>query len=283
MKKVSLITLLAIIFGSLSTVCFLYAQDAAAWADFQQKAAAWRALATKPPLNPEADRHWILAENAFKEKNFDSAVAHYNAALVIQPMWPTGWFDLAMIYAEQKDYAKAMDSMQHYLELVPDAPDAKDARTQMIIWEDKARTLRSDAVWADPATKLMWTRKDNGSDITWYAAASYCSNLRLNDYSDWRMPTIDELQGIYDPTQRVTLSNPGCGNFQSKIKGAIALSNCIDYHNGNVLAGAVWSSSLSESQNRHPWFFPFADPNPERGHINPYRPTYMRALCVRAY
>jgi hypothetical protein len=29
--------------------------------------------------------------------------------------------------------------MNHYLELVPDAPDAKDAREQMIIWEDKAR------------------------------------------------------------------------------------------------------------------------------------------------
>jgi hypothetical protein len=117
----------------------------------------------------------------------------------------------------------------------------------------------------------------------WNAAGNYCSNLKLGDYSDWRMPTIDELQGIYDPTQRVSLSNPSCGNFQSKIKGGIALSSCIDYHNGNVLAGAVWSSSLSESQSRHPWFFPFADPKPERGHINPYRPTYMRALCVRAY
>jgi hypothetical protein len=29
--------------------------------------------------------------------------------------------------------------MKHYLELVPDAPDAKDARTQLIIWEDKAK------------------------------------------------------------------------------------------------------------------------------------------------
>jgi tetratricopeptide (TPR) repeat protein len=106
--------------------------------DFQSKAAAWRALNPKPPLAPEADKHWILAENAVKEKNLDSAEQHYEAALEIQPAWPTGWFDLAMIYAEQKNFADAADAMKHYLELTPDAPDAKDARTQMIIWEDKA-------------------------------------------------------------------------------------------------------------------------------------------------
>lgn len=111
----------------------------AAFRDFQPKAAAWRALPTKPPLSPEADRHWLLAENAFQEKNLESAVEHYEAALEIQPMWPVGWFNLAMIYGEQKQYADASDCMKRYLELVPDAPDAKSAREQMIIWEDKAK------------------------------------------------------------------------------------------------------------------------------------------------
>ncbi len=54
-------------------------------------------------------------------------------------MWPAGWFNLAIIYAEQNNYAEATDRMKHYLELLPDAPDAKDAREQMIIWEDKAK------------------------------------------------------------------------------------------------------------------------------------------------
>lgn len=106
---------------------------------FEAQAAVWRTLATKPPLNPDADRHWILAENALKEKDFDSAVEHYQAALKIQPMWPTGWYDLAMMYAEQKNYFDAMDAMRHYLELVPDATDAKSAREQMTIWEDKSK------------------------------------------------------------------------------------------------------------------------------------------------
>jgi tetratricopeptide (TPR) repeat protein len=109
------------------------------WHDFQPKAAAWRALPVKPPLNAETDRHRILAENALKEKNLDSAIQHYEDALEIQPTWPAGWFNLALLYAEQKNYADATDSMKHYLELVPDAPDAQQAREQMIIWEDKAK------------------------------------------------------------------------------------------------------------------------------------------------
>jgi tetratricopeptide (TPR) repeat protein len=111
----------------------------ARWRDLQPTIAAWRTLATKPPLNAEADRHRILAEDAIKEKNLNSAVEHYEAALEVQPMWPAGWFNLALIYAEQNDYAEAADRMKHYLELVPDAPDAKSAQEQMIIWEDKAK------------------------------------------------------------------------------------------------------------------------------------------------
>jgi tetratricopeptide (TPR) repeat protein len=105
---------------------------------FSAAAQAWRENPVKPPLGPEADRHRILAENAIKEKNLDDAVEHFENALEIQPMWPAGWFNLALIYAEQNDYADACDRMQHYLELVPDAPDAKDAREQIVIWEDKA-------------------------------------------------------------------------------------------------------------------------------------------------
>lgn len=106
---------------------------------FRQRAEIWRATNPKPPLDSMADREWILAENATKEKNLDSATQHYEVAVRLQPMWPVGWFNLAMIYGEQNKYAEAADRMRHYLELVPDAPDATNARAQMIIWEDKAR------------------------------------------------------------------------------------------------------------------------------------------------
>jgi len=50
----------------------------------------------------------------------------------------------------------------------------------------------------DTRTNLMWAAKDNGSDIYWQGAKSYCENYRGGGYSDWRMPTQDELAGFYD-------------------------------------------------------------------------------------
>jgi Protein of unknown function (DUF1566). len=50
----------------------------------------------------------------------------------------------------------------------------------------------------DTRTKLMWAAKDNGSDINWVNAKFYCENYRGGDYTDWRMPTLDELEWLYD-------------------------------------------------------------------------------------
>jgi len=53
----------------------------------------------------------------------------------------------------------------------------------------------------DTQRDLMWAAKDNGSDITWANAMSYCENYRGGGYKDWRMPTQYELAGLYDGTK----------------------------------------------------------------------------------
>ena len=50
----------------------------------------------------------------------------------------------------------------------------------------------------DARTNLMWAAKDNGKDINWEDAQSYCENYRGGGYIDWRMPTQDELEGLFD-------------------------------------------------------------------------------------
>ncbi len=51
----------------------------------------------------------------------------------------------------------------------------------------------------DTRTNLMWAARDNGSNINWYEAKGYCENYRGGGYKDWRLPTVDELAGLYDP------------------------------------------------------------------------------------
>jgi hypothetical protein len=57
---------------------------------------------------------------------------------------------------------------------------------------------REDETVVDARTGLMWASRDNGKDISWQEAKSYCENYRGGGYTDWRMPTRDELAGLYD-------------------------------------------------------------------------------------
>jgi hypothetical protein len=67
----------------------------------------------------------------------------------------------------------------------------ENARDSRFIAYDKGTVL-------DTITNLMWAAKDNGADINWANAKSYCENYRGGGYTDWRMPTQDELAGLYD-------------------------------------------------------------------------------------
>ena len=44
----------------------------------------------------------------------------------------------------------------------------------------------------------MWTVEDNGEDITWQGAVAYAGALRLGGFSDWRLPTIGELERLHN-------------------------------------------------------------------------------------
>ena len=54
----------------------------------------------------------------------------------------------------------------------------------------------------DTKKNLMWAAKDNSSNINWANAKSYCDNYRGGGYTDWRLPTQDELAGLYDTNKK---------------------------------------------------------------------------------
>ena len=50
----------------------------------------------------------------------------------------------------------------------------------------------------DMKTNLMWAAKDDGEGLIESAARDYIEKYRGGGYTDWRMPTMDELKTIYD-------------------------------------------------------------------------------------
>ena len=113
------------------------AEYEAEWQDFQQKAAAWRALPTKPAISDEVRMHRLVAEDALKQKQFDTAIDEYEAGLKIDPLWPEGHFNVALLYGELNDYEEATLHMRAYLDLRPGAHDAQAAHDQMLLWQGK--------------------------------------------------------------------------------------------------------------------------------------------------
>lgn len=144
---------------------------------------------------------------------------------------------------------------------------AKVARERVARQKLEKKRLQDLLTWIDPITGLMWSKKDNGGDVTWQQAASYCRNLQLAGHSGWRLATIDELQGIYDSHIDVPALSWSGMPVNWHVKGGLQLSG-----------GGWWSSSPGNAPGQA-WDFDFGDGN--------RRSTFFqaniinRALCVR--
>lgn len=108
-------------------------------------------------------------------------------------------------------------------------------------------------VW-DAKTNLLWAARDNGKNINWTDAKLYCESYDGGDYKDWRMPTKDELKGLYNRlifgnngyhlTKLITLT--GSFPWTSDVQGSQAAVVAFAYNHD------VWfrESQTHKSRNR---------------------------------
>lgn len=64
-----------------------------------------------------------------------------------------------------------------------------------------------DGTITDNATGLMWMQSGSEDTYNWEEALSYAEGMDFAGYSDWRLPTIKELQSIIDYTKSPDTSN----------------------------------------------------------------------------
>jgi hypothetical protein len=113
----------------------------------------------------------------------------------------------------------------------------------------------------DTKTNLMWAAKDNGSHINWAEAKSYCEKYRGGGYTDWRLPTQDELAGLYDESKSYKPSYPDgeIGPSSENFQLLVHLTEFI-----RLSSGFVWSAETNGSvvscfcfdNGRSYWFHP---------------------------
>lgn len=103
---------------------------------------------------------------------------------------------------------------------------------------------------------LTWAPADNGTDVTWHEAKTYCEGLTLAGHDDWRLPAIEELEELFDPGS----------SAEYKVAPPIQLTTC-----------CPWSSTASSSFSA--WYFYFNQG--KRGSDRLGISMLARALCVR--
>jgi hypothetical protein len=139
----------------------------------------------------------------------------------------------------------------------------------------KPKKAKAASTWTDPATSLMWTMRDNGSNVNWSEATLYCQTLSLGGRAVWRLPNIDELQGIYDQSAPAKTLVFAGKTWKYQIKGGI------------ILTGREWSATLARLARTSPGALPPAGAQTFNFSFGQQVPLQLgaddgnRALCVR--
>jgi tetratricopeptide (TPR) repeat protein len=113
----------------------LISDDATAALIRQRAAILLKTVPAASELPEEARKYALRGDVLIKEGSFAEALAEYRAALRIAPLNPQLHFNTALIHGQLKSYQAAIRSMTVYLQLAPDAPNARAAKDEIYKWE----------------------------------------------------------------------------------------------------------------------------------------------------
>jgi hypothetical protein len=102
-----------------------------------------------------------------------------------------------------------------------------------------------EGTWLDPATGLRWQQPPSNGKLVHSAAKTYCTDLDLGGYTDWRLPRIDELRGLIRGCP-ATETGGACSVTNSCTKTACknaACDGCTEGQGPN--AGCYWAPELT--------------------------------------
>ena len=118
---------------------------------------------------------------------------------------------------------------------------------------DKRYVDHEDGTIIDSRTDLMWTKEDSYADLgkclDWDASWNYVRGLTTGGYADWRLPTVRELETIYEKSKinkdyfgDTTHSDPifasgGAHSYWSSETAGSCCARYVYFTNGDVNEG----------------------------------------------
>ncbi len=114
-----------------------------------------------------------------------------SCAGVPEKQWHNNGMTVGQSVQDTQDDGSLADELQPQTDSIDRSPPTDHSRNENFIVFENGTVL-------DKKTNLMWASKDNGENINWHDATLYCEQYNGGSYTDWRMPTIDELAGLYD-------------------------------------------------------------------------------------
>ena len=174
---------------------------------------------------------------------------------------------------DRRDYAGALSQFQAILELNPQQQAARNgiqaAQEGLQKRKEEEKNELAQGIWTDPDTGLMWTIRGDDYNVYWKRAEHFCQTLSRAGHADWRLPTIGELESLYD-------SNPdhertfrwNLEHYHYRMKAEITLTRTI-----------VWSGTFEQAGSKKAWVIDFSDGS--KTVSDSFTGFGYEALCVR--
>ena len=160
-------------------------------------------------------------------------------------------------------YARAVRGGQpsgSWVHPVDGSPDSADGESWHKAWmAAREYSDNGNGTVTDNSSGLMWQQTTAADTMIWEDALSYCENLNLGGYTDWRLPTVKELNSLVDSS----IPSPG-----PTINTALF---------PDTQSSGYWTSTTSFTNTGSAWIV-FFDYGNGYGDVNKSVSFYVRAV-----
>ncbi|MGO9337783.1 MAG: ankyrin repeat domain-containing protein [Terracidiphilus sp.] len=156
-------------------------------------------------------------------------------------------------------------------------PQGAEKKAPKEIGKDGQFIAYDDGTVLDTKTNLMWTARDNGAALSWPGAKSYAGSYHVGGYTDWRLPVLSELAGLYDKAKTFKTRCASAVDELGQAADEVHLTELI-----HLSCTRQWTAQEAEEKPGHATIFDFhSGSDASRPGSDGFTDTASRVLLVR--